>query len=387
MKKIYLDYLASTPVAPEVVDAMLPFIQEYFGNPASIHSFGEKPQEAIFTAREQVARLLNSKPEEIIFTSCGTEGNNLAIKGMAFANMSKGNHIVISAIEHFSIYYCAKALESFGFKVSFVPVDRYGMVDPEDVKRAITEKTILVSVMLANNEVGTIQPIGEISKITRERGIPFHCDAVAAVGQIPVDVRELGVDSLSLAGNIFYAPKGIGALFLRDGVKIWPLFHGGGQEDGRRTGTENLPGIVGLGKAAEIAIEKLPFRQTHYGELTRLLRTGIESRIEEVYFNGHPEKRLPGNLNVSFRYVEGEALLLHMDLAGVAVAGASACMSITAKASHVLEAMGALRGGAVGTLLFTVGDESSTDDIDSALEVLEKVVERLRAMSPLYKKS
>ncbi|HDM74960.1 MAG TPA: cysteine desulfurase [Deltaproteobacteria bacterium] len=384
MKRIYLDYLASTPVAPEVVEAMLSFIEEHFGNPASIHSFGEKPQEAIFTAREQVARLLNSKPEEIIFTSCGTEGNNLAIKGIAFANRDKGNHIVISAIEHFSVFYCAKALEDFGFSVSFVPVDKYGMVDPDDVKKAITDETILVSVMLANNEVGTIQPIEEISKITTELGIFFHCDGVAAVGQIPIDVKKLGVDSLSLAGNIFYAPKGIGALYLREGVKLWPLFHGGGQEDGRRTGTENLPGIVGLGKAAELAIEKLPFRQEHYRNMINRLKTGIESRIDEIYFNGHPEKRLPGNLNVSFKYVEGEALLLHMDLAGVAVAGASACMSITAKASHVLEAMGALKDGALGTLLFTVGDETTASEIDFTVEVLQNVVKNLRDMSPLY---
>ncbi len=386
MNRIYLDYLASTPVAPEVVEAMLPYIKEHFGNPASIHSFGEKPQEAIFTAREQLARLLNSKPEEIIFTSCGTEGNNLAIKGIAIANREKGNHIVISAIEHFSVFYSAKALEDLGFSVSFVPVDSYGRVNPEDVSKAITNKTTLVSIMLANNEVGTIQPIEEISKITREKDIYFHCDAVAAVGQIPVDVKKLGVDSLSLAGNIFYAPKGIGALYLREGVKLWPLFHGGGQEDGRRTGTENLPGIVGIGKAAELALEKLPFRQKHYRALIEQLKQSIETRIDEVFFNGHPEKRLPGNLNVSFKYVEGEALLLHMDLAGVAVAGASACMSITAKASHVLEAMGALKDGAFGTLLFTVGDETTSEEIDRAADVLEKVVARLREMSPLYHK-
>ncbi len=386
MNRIYLDYLASTPVAPEVVEAMLPYIKEHFGNPASIHSFGEKPQEAIFTAREQLARLLNSKPEEIIFTSCGTEGNNLAIKGIAIANREKGNHIVISAIEHFSVFYSAKALEDLGFSVSFVPVDSYGRVNPQDVSKAITDKTTLVSIMLANNEVGTIQPIEEISKITREKDIYFHCDAVAAVGQIPVDVKKLGVDSLSLAGNIFYAPKGIGALYLREGVKLWPLFHGGGQEDGRRTGTENLPGIVGIGKAAELALEKLPFRQKHYRALIEQLKQSIETRIDEVFFNGHPEKRLPGNLNVSFKYVEGEALLLHMDLAGVAVAGASACMSITAKASHVLEAMGALKDGAFGTLLFTVGDETTSEEIDRAADVLEKVVARLREMSPLYHK-
>ncbi len=386
MNRIYLDYLASTPVAPEVVEAMLPYIKEHFGNPASIHSFGEKPQEAIFTAREQLARLVNSKPEEIIFTSCGTEGNNLAIKGIAIANREKGNHIVISAIEHFSVFYSAKALEDLGFSVSFVPVDSYGRVNPEDVSKAITDKTTLVSIMLANNEVGTIQPIEEISKITREKDIYFHCDAVAAVGQIPVDVKKLGVDSLSLAGNIFYAPKGIGALYLREGVKLWPLFHGGGQEDGRRTGTENLPGIVGIGKAAELALEKLPFRQKHYRALIEQLKQSIETRIDEVFFNGHPEKRLPGNLNVSFKYVEGEALLLHMDLAGVAVAGASACMSITAKASHVLEAMGALKDGAFGTLLFTVGDETTSEEIDRAADVLEKVVARLREMSPLYHK-
>lgn len=385
MKRIYLDYIASTPIAPEVLGAMLPYLNTHFGNPASIHSYGEKPQEAIFQAREQVAKLLRSKPEEIIFTSCGTESNNLAIKGIAFAHREKGRHLILSSIEHFSVYYSAKALEDFGFRITFVPVNKYGVVDPEDVRNAVEKDTILVSVMLANNEVGSVEPIGEISKITREKGIFLHTDAVAAVGQIPVHVNELGVDLLSLAGNTFYGPKGIGALYLRDGVKIWPLFHGGGQEDGRRTGTENLPGIVGLGKAAELGAERLSFRKKHYSMLISRLKRGIESRITEVQFNGHPEKKLPGTLNVSFRYVEGEALLLQMDLAGVAVAGASACMSITAKASHVLEAMGALRDGALGTLLFTVGEETTQNDIDSTLDVLVRVVEKLRAMSPLYK--
>jgi cysteine desulfurase len=382
--RIYMDHIAGTQVAPEVLVAMLPFVSGNFGNPASIHQSGEAPQEALFRSREQVARLLGAEAEEIIFTSCGTESNNLALKGVAFERMGHGRHLVISAIEHYSILYAAKALQRFGFEISEVPVDRFGQVDPGDVENALRADTILVSIMHANNEVGTIQPLAAISRLTRARGIPLHTDAIASVGRIPVNVNELGVDLLSLSANQFHGPKGVAALYCRKGTQLWPLFHGGGQEDGRRTGTENVPGIVGLGKAAEMAREALPRRAAACRHLERLLRKQIAAMIEEVQFNGHPEEHLPGLVNVSTRYVEGEALLLHMDMRGISVAGASACMSITAKASHVLEAMGALQDGASGTLLFTLGEANTEPEVHRAVLALGQIVTMLRAMSPLY---
>ncbi len=385
-RRIYLDHMAGTPLAPQVMEAMLPFLGEHFGNPASIHHFGEAPQDAIFRSRESVARLIGAEPEEIIFTSCGTESNNLAIKGVAFDRMQKGRHLIVSAVEHYSVFYCARALERFGFEITVVPVDTHGRVNPDDVRNAIRPDTVLVSIMHANNEVGAIQPIAEIARHTREKGIAFHTDAIASVGRVPVDVNALGVDLLSLAANQFGGPKGAAALYCRKGVHIWPLFHGGGQEDGRRTGTENVAAIEGMGKAAELATAKLPERMAACSRLEALLRKGIEERIDEIRFNGHPEEHIPGLVNVSIRYVEGEALLLHMDMRGVGVAGASACMSVTAKASHVLEAMGALKDGAAGTLLFTIGEENTEEDIHQAVETLVQVVSMLRMMSPLYVK-
>lgn len=386
-QRIYMDHIAGTPVAPEVVEAMLPFLQDHFGNPASIHNHGELPQDALFHSREQVARMIGAENEEVIFTSCGTESNNLAIKGIAFERIERGKHMVISAIEHYSVFYAAKSLEKFGFEVTTVPVDSLGRVDPEDVRKAIRSDTILVSVMLANNEVGTIQPVAEIAEYTRANEIPLHTDAVAAAGRIPVDVKDLGVDLLSLSANQFNGPKGAAALYCRKGVQIWPLFHGGGQEDGRRTGTENVAGIVGMGKAAELAVPALSGRSERCGGLERMLRRAIGDRIDEIQFNGDPQNHLPGLINVSFGYVEGEALLLHMDMRGISVAGASACMSITAKASHVLEAMGALSDGALGTLLFTLGEENTEEEVTHSVETLEQVVSMLRAMSPLYVKN
>jgi cysteine desulfurase len=385
-ERIYMDHIAGTPVAPQVLEAMLPFLRDEFGNPASIHHHGEKPQDALFGAREQVARLIGAETEEIIFTSCGTESNNLAIKGIALNRLEQGRHLVISSIEHYSVFYAAKALEKLGFQISIVPVDRFGVVDPQEVIKAIRPDTLLVSIMCANNEVGSVQPLAEIAAITRERGLTFHTDAVAAVGRIPVNVQELGVDLLSLAANQFYGPKGAAALYCRKGTQLWALFHGGGQEDGRRTGSENVAGIVGLGKAAELTQAVLPERIAHSRRLATLLRKEIKGRIDQITFNGHPEKCLPGLVNVSLRYVEGEALLLHMDLRGVSVAGASACMSITAKASHVLEAMDALQDGGMGTLLFTLGDDNTEEEVVRAVDTLEQVAAMLRAMSPLYQR-
>lgn len=379
-----MDHIAGTPVAPEVLQAMLPFLQNHYGNPASIHHHGEFPQDALFRSREQVARLIGAEHEEIIFTSCGTESNNAAIKGIAFDQIRNGKHIVVSAVEHYSVLYAAKSLEKFGFEVTQVPVDSFGRVDPRDVRRAIRPETVLVSVMLANNEVGTIQPLAEIAKHTRELGTILHTDAVAATGRIPVDVKELGVDLLSLSANQFNGPKGAAALYCRKGVSIWPLFHGGGQEDGRRTGTENVAGIVGMGKAAELLMESLSERTRACTALERTLTREIADRIDEIQLNGDPDNHLPGLVNVSFSYVEGEALLLHMDMRGISVAGASACMSITAKASHVLEAMGALGNGALGTLLFTLGAENTEEQVRHAVDTLAQVVTMLRAMSPLY---
>lgn len=269
---IYMDHIAGTPVAPEVVEAMMPFIVDHFGNPASIHHLGEKPQDALFQSREKVARLIQAEPEDIIFTSCGTEANNLAVKGAAFDRMEIGKHVVVSAVEHYSVLYAAKALQKFGFEVTEVPVDGHGMVDPEDVRKAMRPETVLVSVMHANNEVGTLQPLKEIARCVHEGGALLHTDAIASVGRIPVSVKDLDVDLLSMAANQFYGPKGAGALFCRKGVQIWPLFHGGGQEDGRRTGTENVAGIVGMGKAAELAVERMAVRGAKVRRLEALLR-------------------------------------------------------------------------------------------------------------------
>ncbi|MGQ9748863.1 cysteine desulfurase family protein [Desulfosoma sp.] len=383
-RRIYMDHIAGTPLAPEVFEAMMPYLVEHFGNPASIHHLGEAPQDAIFKARSQTAALIGAEPEEIIFTSGGTEANNLAIKGAAFQRMHQGRHLVVSAIEHYSVLYAAKAMERFGFEITLVPVDEHGLVDPDDVKKAMRPDTVLVSIMHANNEVGTIQSLAEIAPVVHDGGALLHTDAIASVGRIPVQVQELGVDLLSLAANQFNGPKGVGALYCRKGTTLWPLFHGGGQEDGRRTGTENVPGIVGLGAAAERLQRRLPEKMERCAKLERLLRDRIGQTLEDIRFNGHSHRHLPGLVNVSIRYEEGEALLLPMDLRGICVAGASACMSITAKASHVLEAMGLLGEGAFGTLLFTLDEDNTEDEVHRAVETLAEVVYRLRSMSPLY---
>ena len=386
MKKVYLDNTATTPVLPEVRYAMLPYLTEAFGNPSCLHEWGDIPRDAIEKARGQVAELIGANQEEIIFTSSGTESNNFAIKGLAMAQQKKGKHVVVSAIEHFSVLNSAKTLEKWGFEYSTVPVDKYGVVDPEDVRKAIRGDTILVSIMHANGEVGTIEPIKEIAKITKEKDIPFHTDAVATVGNIPVNVKELGVDALSLAGNMFYGPKGIAALWLKKGTRILPLLDGGIQEGGRRAGTENVAGIAGLGKAAEMARMQMSLRMAKLTEVRDYLIKELPAKISHVLVTGHPQNRLPGHASFCIEFIEGESMLMLLNAKGVGVTSGSACTSRALQASHVLLAMGLPHEIAQGSLLFGLGIDNTKEDIDYVLEVLPPIVERLRQMSPLYSK-
>jgi cysteine desulfurase len=386
MKRIYLDYAATTPTHPEVVKAMLPYFTEMFGNPSSIYSYGQEAKEAIETARAQVACLINARTEEIVFTSGGTEADNFALKGVAFANDAKCNHIITSTIEHHAVLESAKFLEQRGFQVTYLPVDKYGLVDPSDVKKAITNKTIMVSVMHANNEVGTIEPIAEIGRITREAGVYFHTDAVQTVGHIPVNVNKLGVDLLVMSAHKLYGPKGVGALYIRKGTKIISLLHGGEQEKRRRASTENVPGIVGLGKAAELAQQEMDEEARRLTLLRDRLIRNLMEHIEYTQLNGHPTQRLPNNINISVEYVEGESMCLNLDLEGICASTGSACSSTNAEPSHVMLAIGLPPQQAHGTLRFTLGKWTTEDDIERVLEVLPRVVEKLRAMSPLLKK-
>jgi cysteine desulfurase len=386
MRKVYLDNNSTTPVLPEVRDAMLPYLGEYFGNPSCLHDWGDPPREAMEKAREQVAGLIGGAPEEIIFTASGTEANNFAVKGIAMANQKKGKHVVVSAIEHFSVLNSAKTLEKLGYSYTTVPVDRYGVIDPEKVRKAIRDDTILVSIMHANSEVGTLEPVKEIARITKEKGVLFHTDAVATAGTIPVNVKELGVDALSLAGNMFYGPKGAGALWLRKGVRIMPLLDGGIQEGGKRAGTENVPGIVGLGKAAEIAKTQMSARIEHLAKLRDRLIRGLPATIEHVVVTGHPESRLPGHASFCVEFIEGESMLMLLSTKGIAVTSGSACTSRALLASHVLLAMGLPHEIAQGSLLFGLGINNTIEDVDYVLAELPPIVDRLRQMSPLYSK-
>jgi cysteine desulfurase len=386
MRTINLDHTGAAKVLPEVVEEMLPYLTEKYGNPSSIHSLGEEVEEAISESRERVAALINASPSDIVFTSCGTESNNFALKGVVHASKVRGDHVITSSIEHFSIMHAVKALEKEGVEVTRLPVDRYGMVDPDDVARAITDRTVLISIMHANNEVGTIEPIAEIGKIARDKGIPFHTDAVATVGVIPVDVQAMNIDLLSLAANPFYGPMGVGALYLRKGVRIAPLLDGGIQESGRRAGTENVMGIVGMGKAAEIAVKVMQSRTDHLLPLRDRLIRELPNAIEELELMGHPSERLPGNVSVTVRYIEGEAMLLFLDMEGVKIASGSACISRSLKVSHVMLAMGIDAGTAQGSLLMTLGSDNTDEDVDDFLKILPPIVQRLRDMSPLYKK-
>jgi cysteine desulfurase len=385
MGRIYLDYAATTPVHPEVVKAMLPYFSDVFGNPSAIYSYGQEATAALEEARAKVAGLIGSRSEEIVFTSGGTEADNMALIGVANAMRSRGNHIIITAIEHHAIIETAKFLEKNGFELTYLGVDDQGIVDPDAVRRAITDKTILVSVMLANNELGTIQPLAEISRITRQAGVYLHTDAVQAVGRIPVNVDDLGVDLLSMSAHKLYGPKGVGALYIRKGVRMDPITHGGGQERARRSGTQNVAGIVGLSRATELAGQEMIAEAERLTPLRDRLIQGILEGIDHSYLNGHPVKRLPNNANLSFDYVEGESMCLNLDLKGICVSTGSACSSSNLEPSHVLLAMGVPSQLAHGSLRFTLGKWTEPEDIDRVLEVLPPIVAKLRAMSPLLK--
>ena len=386
MRKVYLDNASTTPLRPEVRQAIIPFLDEIFGNPSSLHDWGDAARQAVEVAQAQVAQLIGADAEEIIFTGSGTESNNFAIKGLALAQQAKGKHIVVSAIEHFSVLHSARTLEKRGFELTLIPVDKYGVVDPEDIRKSLRKDTVLVSVMHANGEVGTIEPIEQIAKITRESNVVFHTDAVATAGTIPVNVRELGVDALSLAGNQFYGPKGVGALWVRKGLRIMPLLDGGVQEGGRRAGTENVPAIVGLGKAAELATANIAARIERLTPLRDRLLAELPSKIDHVVVTGHPQNRLPGNASFCVEFIEGESMLMLLNSKGVAVSSGSACTSRALKASHVLIAMGIPHELAQGSLLFSFGIDNTPEDIDYVLEVMPDIVDRLRQMSPLYAK-
>jgi cysteine desulfurase len=384
MKRIYLDYAATTPTHPDVIETMSPYFNDHFGNPSSIYSYGQESKGAVESAREQVASLIGASDEEVVFTSGGTESDNFALTGAALAKPER-NHIITSAIEHHAVIETCRSLERRGFKVTYLPVDKEGLVDPADVKNTITDRTCLISIMHANNEVGTIQQIKELATIAREAGVPIHTDAVQTTGQIPVNVDDLGVDMLSMSAHKLYGPKGVGALYIRKGTRLVPFMHGGGQERNRRGGTENVPGIVGFGKATTIAREVMNREIERQTELRDHLIASILEQIEGVRLNGHPTKRLPNNVNVSIDYVEGESMLLNLDLENICASTGSACSSSSLEASHVLLALGLPHEQAHSSLRFTLGKWTTDEDIDRVIEVLPPIVTKLRAMSPLLK--
>ncbi len=383
-KRIYLDHAATTPVKPEVLEAMLPYFTEEYGNPSSIYSLGRENRKAIEDAREKVAKALSALPKEIFFTSGGSESDNWAIKGVAYANQNNGKHIITTNIEHHAVLNTCKYLERQGFEVTYVPVRENGIVDVEDIKQAIRPDTTLISVMFANNEIGTIQPIKEIGALAKEKGIYFHTDAVQAIGNIPVDVKDMNIDLLSLSAHKFYGPKGVGVLYIRDGVRIHSFIHGGEQERGKRASTENVAGIVGLGKAIEMASANI---DSYNEKLLKLRDRAIKEILEKVPYsrlNGDAEKRLPGNINISFEFVEGESILLSLDMKNICASSGSACTSGSLDPSHVLLAIGLPHEIAHGSLRLTFGEENTDSDIDYLVEVLPPIIKKLRAMSPLY---
>lgn len=384
MRRVYLDHIAGTPLHPLVLEEMLPFLKEKYGNPQSLHSVGQEALEAVEKARAEVAALINAAPAEMHFTSSGSESNNFALKGLALARRARGNHLILSAVEHQSVLNAANSLEKLGFEATLVPVDRWGVVDPDDVKKAVKKETVLISIMLANGEVGTIEPVAEIAKVCRSLGVVFHTDAVAAAGNIPVDVKELEVDALSLAANQFYGPKGCAALYVKKGTRIIPIIDGGNQEAGRRAGTENVAGIVGMGKAAEVAASGMEARLKMLMALRDKLISVLPGKIEHVVLTGHPKIRLPHHASFCVEFVEGEAMLLSLDMKGVAASSGSACTSKALKASHVLLAMGFDHALAQGSLVFSLIDGTAGEDVDYLFEVFPPIIERLRKMSPLY---
>jgi len=386
MKRVYLDHASATPVRQEVIDAMLPYFDRHFGNPSTVYDMGIKIKQVIEEQRAKVAKLISAKQQEIIFTSSGAEANNLAIKGVALARQKKGKHIIISSIEHHSVLNSARFFERMGFEVTFLPVDEYGLVDPGRLSRAIRADTILVSIMHANNEIGTIQPISELSAICRDKGVLFHTDAVASVGNISVDVNALNVDLLSLSGVSIGAPKGIGVLYFRNNLRLMPLIHGGIQESGRRGGTENVPGIVGLGKASELALSELTDKIDYLQELRNLLVAGIQERIESVKLTGHPDRRLPGHASFCIEAIEGEALIYMLNQEGICANTGSACASKALKTSPVLVAIGTPPDLAQGSIVFTMDSSNKIEEIEYVLKKLCLAVEKLRSLSPLWRR-
>ena len=383
MDRIYMDNAATTAVSPEVLQAMLPYFTDIYGNPSSIHSTGRDARRAVDAARKQVAAAIGAQPTEIYFTAGGSESDNWAIKGTAFAKRAKGNHIITSQIEHHAVLHTCAWLEKQGFEVTYLPVDEFGRVRVEDVEKAITDKTILISIMAANNEIGTLQPITEIGKLAKSRGILFHTDAVQAMGAIPIDVNAMNIDMLSMSGHKFHGPKGIGVLYVRKGVHPDIFMHGGAQERGQRAGTENLAGIVGIGKAIELATQNLEANAARMSRLRDKLIDGILAEIPEVRLNGHRTERLPNNVNVSIRYIEGEAMLLRLDLAGIAGSSGSACTSGSLDPSHVLLAIGLPHEIAHGSLRLSLGTDTTEEQVDEVLRVLPGIVKDLRALSVL----
>jgi cysteine desulfurase len=381
---VYMDHAATTATRPEVLEAMIPYFHDHYGNPSSIYRIARKSRVAVEEARAQVARALGAQPDEIYFTAGGSEADNWAIKGVASAARKRGNHIITSRIEHHAVLHPCEFLEKEGFEVTYLPVDQDGLIDPATLEQAIRERTILITLMFANNEIGTLQPVAEFGAIAKRHQIPFHTDAVQAIGNVPIDVKGQNIDLLSLSAHKFYGPKGVGALYIRKGVRIENLIHGGGQERRRRAGTENTGGIVGMGKAIELATTDIPAGNARLKGMRDRLLKGIRDTIPYSLLNGHAEKRLPGNLNVSFEFIEGESLLLLLDDAGICASTGSACTSGSLEPSHVLRAIGLPAEIAHGSLRLTLGNENSMEDVDYVLEVLPKVVDRLREMSPLY---
>ncbi|MDK2890808.1 MAG: cysteine desulfurase [Methanoculleus sp.] len=380
---VYMDHAATTFMKPEVMAAMAPYFSRYFGNPSSLYRFACGSRNGVDGARRQVAAAIGANPEEVFFAAGGSEADNWAVKGAALANRERGDHIVTSAIEHHAVLHTCGWLEKQGFSVTYLPVDEFGRVDPGDVEEAITDATILVSVMTANNEIGTIQPVAAIAKVAHDHGVPFHTDAVQAIGAVPIDVERMGIDLLSLSGHKFYGPKGTGALYIRRGTRIETLIHGGGQERGRRAGTENVPGIVGLGRAIELATADIEVHNRRIAAMRDRLVRGVLGSIQDTRLNGHPTERLPNNANFSFRYVEGESILLLLDARGICASTGSACSSGSSEPSHVLLATGLSHEEAHGSLRLTLGDANTEEDVDYVLEVLPDVIGRLRRISPL----
>jgi cysteine desulfurase len=379
---IYMDHNATTPLRAEVREAMQPYLDETFGNASSIHAFGRAAAKGINQARRQVAAALGCQSEEVVFTGCGTEADNLAIKGVAYPNRERGDHIITTQIEHHAVLHTCRYLEKQGFGVTYLPVDGYGMVDPDDVRRTITDRTILISVMHANNEVGTVQPLAEIGRITREKGVVFHTDAVQTFGKLPTKVNELGVDLLSLSAHKLYGPKGVGALYVRRGTRLDSLLHGGRHEHNHRAGTENVAGIVGLGRAVELALAEMEEETNHLVTLRERLWEGIAANVKEAQRNGHPTRTLPNTLNVCFEYVEGEAIILSLDLIGVAVSSGSACTSDSLGPSHVLLAMGVPPAAAQGSVRFSLGRDNAAEQVDYVVAGLPDIIDRLRVTLP-----